>query len=558
MKFNLKKIASVALTGAMLLGGAISLPACTDIEDDNRFNETVNKEKTQLYVGYYNGGYGLTWLKEAKERFEALYPDYQIMIDTGKDEYLSDTLRSNIKTNRQDMYVGVAMTYNDFLEDGTLLDLTEAMQTPLTEFGETKTIEEKMNESLKNWYQTSDGKYYAVPYAESYHHMIYDVDLFDEYNLWFKDGGGFVSSTEDKKSAGQDGVYGTYDDGLPVTYSDFFALCDRMVARGITPLTWNGIATDAYLTNFMANVIADYEGENFNTNYSYNGKTTILKSYDFTESAANTFVLDPSVTETVTVTSDNFQDYMYRTTGKYYAAKFAKDLVSNPAYRTYNYAESHTACQRSYLMSNMDGVNKPIAMLIEGEWWMNEATEVFKEMAAVDEKYSMENRRFGIMPIPKADDDSSADGHTVAPFSGGWTVCISAKTDKADIATEFFRFLHTDEIMKLFTQHSNCFRAFEYDVSDIYDELPYYTQTLLEAREQTTFIYKFPQGDDYKTNSAAEIFMTYMGFMGTQLTGISTYNMMSTFCDHSELSALDYVAGMKKAFDANIPASLKN
>lgn len=556
MKKTLKKIGSVLLATSMLLASAVGLTGCDDIEDDNRFNETVDSNKTQLYVGYYNGGYGLTWLKEAKARFEALYPNVQIMIDTGKDEYLSDALRSNIKTNRQDMYIGVAMSYNDFLQDGTLLDLTEAMTKPLTEFGESKTIAEKMNASADTYYKTDDGKYYAVPYAESYHHMIYDVDLFDEYNLWFKDGGGFVESTSDKKSAGQDGVYGTYDDGLPVTYSDFFELCDRMVSRGITPLTWNGIATDSYLTNFMASVIADYEGTDFLTNYSFNGQTTIIKSYDFTESAAGTFYLDSANTEKVDITSSNFANYMYRTAGKYYAAKFAKDMVSNSAYRTYNFAESHTGCQRSYLMSNMDGVNKPIAMLIEGEWWINEASEVFKEMAAIDEKYSLENRRFGIMPIPKADDGSSADGHTIASFSGGWTVCISNKTEKADIATEFFRFLHTDEIMCLFTEYSHCFRAFDYDTSEIYDSLPYYTQTLLEAREQSTIIYKFPQGE-YKTSTEAEIFMTYGGFMATQLEGISSYNYMSTFCDHSELSALDYFIGMKTAFETNLPNSMK-
>lgn len=555
MKKQFKKCVAAVLTGVMLFSGAFMLTGCDPVEDDNRFNEDVDTSRKQLYVGYYNGGYGLTWLKEAKRQFEEKYSDYQIMIDTGKDEYLSDALRSNIKTNRQDMYIGVAMAYNDFLADGTLLDITEAVTTPLTEFGETKSIADKMNESLKNYYQV-DGKFYAVPYNESYHHITYDVDLFDEYNLWFKDGGGFVESASDKKSAGQDGEYGTWDDGLPVTYSDFFTLCDRMVARGITPVTWNGIATDSYLTNFMASVIADYEGNNFGTHYSYNGQVNVIKDYNFTESAANTFMFDPSNVETVTVTPQNFADYMYRTAGKYYAAKFAKDLVSNPAYRTYNYAESHTACQRSYLMSNMDGVNKPIAMLIEGEWWMNEATEVFKEMAAIDEKYSMENRRFGVMPIPKADDGSSADGHTIAPFSGGWAVCISAKTDKADIAKEFFRFLHTDEIMKVFTQYSKCFRAYDYDLSDIYDELPHYTQTLLQAREQTTFIYKFPQGD-YKNSTAAETFMTYGGFMATQLPGISTYNMMSTFCDHAELSALDYFKGMKDAFNTNVPDSLK-
>ena len=91
----------------------------------------------------------------------------------------------------------------------------------------------------------------------------------------------------------------------------------------------------------------DYEGADFATNFDYDGQTTIISGTDFTESAANTFVLDAASTENVTVTPDNFSEYMYRTAGKYYAVKFAKDLVSNPAYRSYNYAESQMCIRDS-------------------------------------------------------------------------------------------------------------------------------------------------------------------------------------------------------------------
>lgn len=556
---TMKKLVSLVLALTVLLSCCAMLVGCDDggTSDPERFNEAVDSNKTQLYVGYYNGGLGLSWLTEAKRLFEEKFPEYQIMIDTGKDEYSSEILRSNIKTNRQDMYIVDGINYYTFVQDGSLMDLTEAMTTPLTEYGEDKTIVEKMNTSLNAYYETSEDKYFAAPYYESYHHLTYDVDLFDQYNLWFKDGGGFVSSAVDKKSAGQDGEYGTWDDGLPVTYSDFFTMMDRMVARGITPITWSGAYADSYLTNFIHSLIADYEGEQYATNWCYDGQIDVITNRDFAEAEAKTFSLNEADYETVTVTPDNFSDYMHSTVGKYYALKFAKDLSANSQYRTYNYAESHTAVQRSFLMSNMEGVDEPIAMLIEGGWWMNEATSVFTEMAEIDEKYAKENRRFGVMPFPKADDGSSAEGHTVSPFSGGSAVFVSKFSAKQDIAVKFFRFLHTDEIMRVFTKYSGVLRPYVYDKTAIMDSVSYYVKNVIEMSQDTTMIYKLPTGEKYKTDTTVINFMMYGGLLESHIFESSSNNPIVFFCDNAKYSAKDYLLGMQTKFLQNLPVGMK-
>lgn len=557
MKKNLKKWLSLLLVFTLLITAAASMVGCKDmkIDDPDRFDEDVDSTKTQIYVGYFNGGLGLTWLTECKEKFEALYPEYQIMIDTGKDEYGAEVLVSNIKTNRQDMYVLDGSDYYKFIKNDLLADLTDAVTTPLSEFGEDKTIESKMNESLKAFYKTNDGKFYASPLYQSYHQIVYDVDLFDQYSLWFKDGGGFVESTSDTKSAGQDGKLGTWDDGLPVTYSDFFLMMDRMVARGITPMTWTGAYADSYLPNFIISLIADYEGEDFATNFSFDGKTKIISNRDYEESPERTFTVNPADVETVTVTPDNFTDYMHSTVGKYYAAKFAKDIAANSLYRTYNYAESHTAVQRSFLMSNMEGVDKPIAMLIEGGWWVNEATSVFDEMATYNEKYAKENRRFGVMPLPKADDGSSAPGHTVAPFSGGSAVFVSNFSNNKEGATLFYRYLHTDEAMKIFTKNSGVLRPYDYDLTEIYNEVPFYVQNVIDSSKDTTFIYRVATGDTYKEDFEMLNFMMYGGMIATNVNGISTSNPLIFFCDNASATAKDYFLGMKQQFIKSLPAA---
>ena len=104
-------------------GGTTSLP---DIGD--REQESVDKSKTQLYVGNYNGGIGEAWLWEAKELFEKDHKDVQIMIDNGKDEYGTSSLMSNIKSNRQDLYVVDSVTYYTLANAGHMADLTEIVK----------------------------------------------------------------------------------------------------------------------------------------------------------------------------------------------------------------------------------------------------------------------------------------------------------------------------------------------------------------------------------------------------------------------------------------------
>ena len=50
--------------------------------------EGEDKNKTQIYVSIFNGGYGTAWLSEIKKQFEADYPDYQVMIKGTSDDDL--------------------------------------------------------------------------------------------------------------------------------------------------------------------------------------------------------------------------------------------------------------------------------------------------------------------------------------------------------------------------------------------------------------------------------------------------------------------------------------
>ena len=130
-----------------------------------------------------------------------------------------------------------------------LADITSAVTTKLD--GESKSIEEKMEESQKNFFKI-DNKYYAIPHTNTFAGLTYNKDVFDAKNFYFAaepyltDGkvasieDWFIAEKGDAKSTGPDGLPNTDDDGLPSTYDEFFILLEYMNQKNVQPITWNG------------------------------------------------------------------------------------------------------------------------------------------------------------------------------------------------------------------------------------------------------------------------------------------------------------------------------
>ena len=542
----LKKITVVFTTCAVICGTLLSSSCARSSSDDpDDFTEEVDPARTQLYVGNYNGGLGWTWLQKAKELFETENPDVQIMIDNGKDEYSYTTLKDTMTTNRQDMYILDDMEYYTFVRLGHFMDITD-----LVVDGGEASLENRMNATLRDYYKTPDAKYYAIPSYESFYHMIYDVDLFDEYCLWLnEDGTDFVEDIEEKRYPGISGEEGAWDEGLPRTYSQFFKLLDKMVEYGITPVTWAGAVKDTYLPLYLKTVWADYCGKSYSVNYSYNGDIRIINNYDFTEPSSGTFSLATENYETVRVTKENARTTLPKQAGKYYALKFAKDLTGNG----YKYLqrnkvnspnESHTLAQDTFLRSRYlkeSRGSKPIAMLIDGGWWYNEAQTVFNAMEEYGEEWGSKARRLGVMPIPKADDGSSAAGRTISAL-GTSCMVISNYTKKADIAKKFFKFINTEKIMKLFTEYTLLKRPYDYQLDDEQlKKLPYYTQNLLQCLESADVEYCVPRVN-YLHNNMYNL-VHNMSF-NSKFDNYEYFNPLINFFERPNITAQTYFKGL--------------
>ena len=455
-----KKMMILTLTAAFGLGAA----ACT--------RTGIDPNRTQLYVGIYNGGWGREWLDSAVEKFEEKFPEYEIVVTPKKDDYEYDALTNTITSDFNDMYI-TACSYHAYIDDNKILDISDQLTMDMADVGEPgKTVHDKLLAEYKDFYNLGTEEapqYYAVPFGSSVWGLNYDVDLFEEAGLYISSSDGSGSNivwTNGKqgspaKSAGRDGEIGTYDDGTPVTWAEFQALLRRMKMNNITPFTWSAVT--GYVNYIMMSLWADAEGkDNFD----------LLKTLEgsFTDYQGNT----------VNLTSETGYNINLMK-GKQYALQFIQEVASEGNYSSVAGALSFTEAQSNYIeskyiASEQGGINKRVAFLFDGGHWYNETKAYIEQtnQTLYSEEYGQSGRRFSVMPFPQFD-DSRQDRATYLESSHEFSIFVNAQTSRADLAGLFIRFLCTDEILRESTVISGLKRACEYELSEEeIARMPYY------------------------------------------------------------------------------------
>lgn len=434
----------------------------------------IDSTKTQLYVLNYNGGFGSKWIDTIVKNFEQDYADKSfesgkkgVQIIVEHDKTGGADLINKIGSSLQEVFFTGNMFYYNWTSSDLLYDITDIV-TQSNPDDNGKSIESKMSEKQKNFFKTNE-KYYAIPSYDSYFGINYDIDLFKEKELYYAKNGapsesGFTGTEKftgtGEKSAGPDGEYDTADDGLPATYDEFFALCGYMTSsQGITPFIWSGKYATFYIDYFLGALMADYEGvEQGFLNYSYNGTAKNLISVD---NSGNVTKLK----DTVITPSNGYE--IYKTAGRYYALSFLEEIIKGGYALSSSYGSTtHIDAQSIYLKSRYN--NEPIAFLIDGNWWENEAISTFEYMEKYyGEEWSHANRNFGLLPLPKATSDKI--GEKSVQYSTDVALGFiksSIKPSKAELAKTFLKYCYTDESLNVFTSISGGIIPLNYELTD--------------------------------------------------------------------------------------------
>ena len=493
----------MALLAAVLMGTtAISaFGGCvggTEVKNDN-----YDTTKANLSVATFDGGVGRAWLQDAAARFEAKYANathfqegrvgVKVSVDGDKTKYTGNQLAESGKLTK-DVYFTEAVDYYKFVNEGLVADLTDVITGSMADYGESGTIENKIDPAIKDFMTKKDGKYYMVPFYDGFYGFTYDIELFEDKGFYLDDEGDFFGVNDEatreafeaRKANGPDGKEGTYDDGLPATYEQMIELCDRIVSRGCIPFCYSGSYPD-YVNKAFFSYVADYEGyDNFMLNNSFDGTTQVVKSITDDGSLLGNVEL-----ETVTITKDNGYD-VQRQAGKYYSLKMEELLFGSAKYvgGSYN-ALDYTVAQAEFIKSKYSA--KPYAILVEGVWWENEAEPTFVELETL-KGVKKEDRKFGFMPIPKANESKLGD-QTMFSVNNSFGF-VSKNAENMELAKEFMRFLHTDAEMSKFSAKTSIPRSLSYEVSaEDYATATPYGKSLIEMRSNSKVVYPFSSLD---------------------------------------------------------------
>ena len=519
------KFMSLALTALVMASSLSALAGCNvgggGNGGGNSSTEKLDSTKTQLYVRNYQGGFGNTWLHNGKAKLEEKYKNISLESGkTGVQVMITDIKETpqiaNIQNDEYEVYFVEKVNYLYLEKQGVLEDLTDIV-TKSNPY-DNKSIISKLSDEQKEFYGIGEGenvKYYALPHYVAPMGIVYDIDLFEEKGWFFVDGyenetvldDKFVFSDSDKRSAGPDGKYETtYDNGLPATYEDFWTLCERIYQDGYTPLNWGGVnANSFYNTGLMIQLMADNMG-----------KEDYMKSFTMTGELSNVVKLDANgkvvfengkpATETVTLNGTDNGYEAFRHIAYYYGLDFLKtlmDKIDTYAVSANVDTTSYDAfkAQADYVASRFATNIKRQAMLIEGSWWENEASEYFdKNVKAFGDKAKKENCNYGWLPLPKA---TAADvgKHNATMVNTIDSLCFVKKglnSVKKELAFDFVQLMNSDESLVDFTLETNAFKDFNYSfTNDQVKELSPFGQKMYAAWQSYDLINPHHNNDQY-------------------------------------------------------------
>ena len=577
-------------------------------------SEEIDESKTQIKVKYNNGGLGRVWIDTILAKFEEVYANHsfeegKVGVQISKDFAKKNVELSAMKNSDSQVFLMEDLDMYDFGLQGALLDITDVVKSgaktgPKT--SESATIESKIDNIHKAIYnvptkENPDGGYYAVPFFDTSINLNYSVDLFEDKYLYFKKNGNFLNddgtlgesfpeygataddfsekdysnlskvmnlfvlSKDEERSYGPDGKTGvingvdySIDDGLPATYADFRALLTQMEVVGVTPFVWNDRET-GYLTSLINGMWANNEGlEQMKLSLTFQGEATNLvalndKGEIVYDKNGNVVVQAP-----VQITEDN-ASLIHLQKGKLDALKFAKMIVGKDSKGEYRFnknslTQDHYAAQNMFIDYESQGQDKPIAFLIDGEWWMREAYDA--NFSTIDDMHS---RRYGILPLPKA---TRADvgkpvtnvcDHYSSIFINGY-----CPENKIAAAKELVSFFQNESALLTFTYYTNAFRGLKYDISDErleslgyfsndpkyasnVKEFGYFTKQVHAARiaDPTYSILPWQPVSDVTRNKTTMLAYRNWGF-SAQINNTSYNNPLICLRANEALSADDY------------------
>lgn len=534
MKF-LKKLLVLALSVTM----CFSSFACTN-------GSGSGGDTTVINIMNNGGGCGRVWLDNAIARFQEKIGDKSYA--PGKKgvsfeiEHNIQTQASTMATSGFDVYFTTSDSFPYALaQRGLLYDVTEFINRDSYEDEDgniTVSILDKIDPNYHDVLKGADGQFYAIPHEEWFPGLSYDAELFELRNLYFAapeetnvrvyecdyGTGRFVANAEAKKSSGNDGVYGTYDDGLPSSLLELLILCSRIKNQlSMVPFTVSG--RNAPYTNYLLESLwASLSGyDQFMGTYTFDSEMEVVTGYTDEPLFPGVDYIKKPITEKVRLTEET--GYLATdNVNRYYASAFMEIMYREGWYSNdVNNNSSHTGAQSNFIFSGVNG-KQTVAMLIEGNYWYNESVTCgnFDDYFAFFPNKTERDIRW--MPLPTSLTVSATEGNgrdNILLDTGVSYTFINNRTQYKtdgclDALLDFLTFIYSDEEMSHFTQCTGLGKAaMNYDITEEdWEQMEPFKQSMWELRRNNKVIYGSASNETFRSAVAdfipSQTFTTFL------------------------------------------------
>ena len=478
----------------------LSVTGCGPSIDSGIEQGGGNENKTTISVHIVNGGTGSQWLKDASNRFQLAYEN-EVFEPGKKGVYIDITANQEaviptMATSGTNIYFFLG--HYDILtlaqKGDFILNINDIINEKYDIVNDQKlSILDKIYDTDKESIKGADGNYYGLPYCSTATGLTYDVELFNKYNLYLaapeesnvttvnnKYGSiNLVKNATGKKSCGNDGKYGTDDDGLPTSLQEMLILFSHMKnTYSISPLTMSGAYTAYanYLVCELWTTLAGYDQQKALYTFDSQG-IDVVDGYTEENLFMGIDYIKKPKTRNVPVTEATGY-LLYDSVYRYYAQAFVEacyreGFFSKDAITT---SVEHLPAQEDFVNNGIGAIPK-MAMIIEGNWWYNEAEEKQQIFTNYYNNFAKTKGDFKWVSLPTsvnqtaqpvADDQPAR--RPVSSGGAGYMVVnhnISGNTALIGAIKKYVQFLYSDIELQNYTLATNMIRGqFKYELGD--------------------------------------------------------------------------------------------
>ncbi|MCQ3034881.1 MAG: hypothetical protein MJ248_01455 [Bacilli bacterium] len=509
---------------------------------------------TKISIMNFGGGVGSKWLYNAIEEFEEINKDRSFEDGrTGvKIEVDSSTAidTSNLDMKTYNMYFTEAgQSIYNLANSDYLLDLSSLVNENC--YGESKTILSKIDADYVQALKGANGKIYALPHYEWYPGITFNKEIFDQSNLYFADDSEdadlkqeytckygtryFIANKNAKKTCGNDGIYGTDDDGLPTSIEELLILCAKLKSRDVVPFIFAGNHKD-YSHYLLQGLLSSLGGrDSARTFYTFNGAQNVVKGLS-SNKLWGTDIPDIEFEER-TITEAN--GYLTRETAeRYYGLALLKEIYQAGFTDSFTNQGSTTNkdVEEKFICGEYQGNGaKNYGMLIEGNYWYNEAQDKFK---LYHELYNQDERVLGWMSLPTLVNGSVTEGHgrqsALMDIGYSYTFINSNVIDVfdrpglADACKEFYKFIYSDDQLVKFTKETGIIKAaVNYDMTGSLSQLSTFQKQVISIKQTNGAIYGGSNSQVFINNKESLILSCSSNIWKPTVGGVQQNNMFT-------------------------------